>query len=86
MKLLKKPIQVYAVCREDGRFRPLAFCLEQDDVKHRVAVNGVSGCREEHPAGHKVIYYDCRVGDGDRERLVCLRYDIGEHCWCLYKA
>ncbi len=86
MKLLQKPIQVYALCRENGDLLPLAFCFEQFDEKHRVAVNGINDHHEETPAGRRVIYYDCRIGDGDRERIICLRYDIAAHSWTLHKA
>ena len=86
MKLFMKPIQVYSLCRENGNLFPLAFCLEVDGEKYKIAVVSVNGSREERQAGKKVIYYDCRIVDHDRERMVCLRYDIAEHCWYLYKA
>lgn len=86
MKICMQPIQVYALWKEDGRIAPMAFCLEQDGEKYKLAIVGVNGSHEERLAGRKVIYFDCLVRDGDREKIVCLRYDIAEHCWYLYKA
>lgn len=86
MKIFMIPIQVYALWRENGRICPLAFCLEQDGEKHKVAITAVNGCWEERLAGRKVLYFDCCGNDGFGEKLVCLRYDIAEHCWYLYKS
>ncbi len=86
MKILMKPIQVYALWRENGSICPMAFCLEQEGKKYKFAVNMVKGHWEERVAGRKVIYFDCLVSDSFREKTVCLRYDIIDHCWYLYKA
>ncbi|MBR5329155.1 MAG: hypothetical protein IKV45_03005 [Firmicutes bacterium] len=86
MKVLMKPIQVYALYRENGSMLPMAFCLEEDGEKVKIAILAVNGSHEERQAGRKVIYFDCRVGNDVTERIVCLRYDIADHCWFLYKA
>ena len=86
MKVLMKSIQVYALWREDGTICPMAFCLEQEDQKYKITVTAVKGHREERLAGRRVIYFDCCVSDSFREKTVCLRYDIADHCWYLYKA
>lgn len=86
MKILMKSIQVYALWRENGAICPLAFCLETGDQKYKFSVVSLNGSREERLAGRKVIYFDCLVSDSFRERNVCLRYDIADHCWYLYKA
>ena len=36
MKLFMKPIQVYALCRENGSFLPMAFCLEAEGEKYKI--------------------------------------------------
>ena len=86
MKLFMKPIQVYALCRENGSFLPMAFCLEAEGEKYKIAVLSVNGSREERKGGRKVIYYDCCIANHNQKRMVCLRYDIADHCWHLYKA
>ena len=86
MKVLMKSIQVYALWRENGKICPMAFCLEQEGKKYKFAVTAVNSCREERLAGRKVIYFDCLVSDSFREKTVCLRYDVADHCWYLYKA
>ena len=52
----------------------------------QVTVTAVKGHREERLAGRRVIYFDCCISDSFREKTVCLRYDIADHCWYLYKA
>ncbi len=86
MKMLMKPIQVYALWREDGAILPLAFCLTRDEEKQKIAVSAVKNLREEHLAGRKTLYFDCVAVLGRREWIVCLRYDIAEHRWYLHKA
>lgn len=86
MKVLMKPIQVYALYRENGHICPMAFCLEEDGEKCKLAVLAVNSIREERQAGRKLIYFDCCVGNELLEKIVCLRYDIADHCWFLYKA
>ena len=86
MKIYMKPIQVYALWKENGHICPMAFCLERDGEKYKIAIVSVNGSREERLAGQKVIYFDCVVNDGYFEKVVCLRYDIRDHCWYLYKA
>lgn len=86
MKIFMKPIQVYSLCRENGNLFPMAFCLESEGEKYKITVLSVISSREERQAGRKVIYYDCCIAEHERERIVCLRYDIADHCWYLYKA
>ncbi len=86
MKMLMKPIQVYALWREDGGILPLAFCLTREEEKQKIAVSAVKSSREERLAGRKILYFDCVAVSGQREWPVCLRYDIAEHRWYLHKA
>jgi hypothetical protein len=86
MKILMKPIQVYALWREDGAILPMAFCLTGEEEKQRFAVNAVKSSRAERLAGRKTLYFDCLASAGNREWMVCLRYDIAEHRWYLHKA
>lgn len=86
MKILMKPIQVYALWREDGAILPLAFCLTMDEEKQKITVSAVRGFREERLAGRKTLYFDCLAAADNREWMVCLRYDIADHRWYLHKA
>lgn len=86
MKVLMKPIQVYALWRENGAILPLAFCMEQEEKKQKIAVTEVKSCHEERLAGRKMLYFDCLTVSDNRERMVSLSYDIMEHRWFLYKA
>lgn len=86
MKILIQPIQVYALWREDGTVLPLAFCLSEAGEKQRIAIAEVRGHHEERLAGRRILYFDCLIQTGNRERMVCLGYDIAEHRWYLHKA
>lgn len=86
MKILMKPIQVYALWREDGAILPLAFCLIHDEEKQKITVSTVKSLREERLAGRKTLYFDCVAVSNQREWMVCLRYDIMEHRWYLHKS
>ena len=86
MKVLMKPIQVYALWKEDGGIVPLAFCLENDDEKYKYTVDQISCFHEDRFRGRRVVYFECLIFDGYRQRTVLLWYDIIHHCWYLYKA
>lgn len=86
MKIIMKPIQVYALWREDGAIQPLAFCLTEEDEKVKVALGAVKRSWEERLVGRKTLYFDCDAISKQQRRPVCLRYDIAEHRWYLHKA
>ena len=81
-----KPVDVISVCSADGQIRPLRLQVEDiTQERVRVDIDRVISVKHIPYVGVEAYIFLCQIRQGNRLRLVELKYSIRSHCWSLTK-
>ena len=80
------PLQMIAVCDQNGKLEPLRFRYEDvEHCLHTARVTALLDSRAVEYAGAEAFHYVCRAVLEGSEKLFELRYAIRTHRWTLLR-